>query len=248
MAMVLKSNVSGTTIANPDGWTPPFSMEGLLYAGIYGRGDLAKNYAPGGADAVVYGSPVVTDHFATLSSSNYLDTGVPTSKTATLIAVVRKTITANRQFVISSYKQSNYGKSLLIDPPNAKLITYSHYKGVDGTGAPVSTPFASAFVLNNADGRPTFIASRDTGKKLILSEMTDNRTTGNTATENVESYVDSTLKYKIGYGNAPDIGAPVPVAAAMIYDRPLSDTELQAVYQYFVGYFERRGISIGITV
>lgn len=59
MVMVIKSNVPSNIIANPDGWNPPFNTDGLLYAGIYGRGNLSKNFAAGGADAVVSGSPVV---------------------------------------------------------------------------------------------------------------------------------------------------------------------------------------------
>lgn len=42
MVMVIKSNVPSNIIANPDGWNPPFNTDGLLYAGIYGRGNLSK--------------------------------------------------------------------------------------------------------------------------------------------------------------------------------------------------------------
>lgn len=44
MVMVIKSNVPSNTIANPDGWNPPFNTDGMLYVGIYGRG-IAKNFA-----------------------------------------------------------------------------------------------------------------------------------------------------------------------------------------------------------
>ncbi len=52
MVMVIKSNVPSNIIANPDGWNPPFNTDGLLYAGIYGRGNLSKNFAAGGAGRV----------------------------------------------------------------------------------------------------------------------------------------------------------------------------------------------------
>lgn len=97
--MVIKSNVPSNIIANPDGWNPPFNTDGLLYAGIYGRGNLSKNFAAGGADAVVSGSPVVSNHFATFDLNNFIDTGVPTAKETTLIAVVKKVNPTLRQFL-----------------------------------------------------------------------------------------------------------------------------------------------------
>ncbi|WP_270745615.1 hypothetical protein, partial [Klebsiella pneumoniae] len=75
MVMVIKSNVPSNIIANPDGWNPPFSTEGLLYAGIYGRGSLTKNFAKNGIDAVINGAPVVNNHFAEFNANDFLDTG-----------------------------------------------------------------------------------------------------------------------------------------------------------------------------
>ncbi|MDV3039982.1 hypothetical protein M1V76_10130 [Klebsiella pneumoniae] len=103
MVMVIKSNVPSNIIANPDGWNPPFSTEGLLYAGIYGRGSLTKNFAKNGIDAVINGAPVVNNHFAEFNANDFLDTGVVNTKEATLIVVAKRTINARRQFLVSSY-------------------------------------------------------------------------------------------------------------------------------------------------
>lgn len=244
MVMVIKSNVPSNIIANPDGWNPPFSMNGLVYAGIYGRGSVSKNYAPGGIDAVVFGAPVVSDHFALLSEFDYLDTNIPTSKAATLIAVVKKTASADRQFIISSYAGSNYGKSLLIDPPNARLTGYSHYKGNNSAGAPVNTAIGSWYPMSDADGRPALVFHRDTGQQLSLGDMTGNKVVNTQTPGDATAYVDPTLKFKIGHSNSNYKSSPTSIAAAMIYDRALSDAELEGVYQYFKAYFSRRGISI----
>ncbi|WNV95045.1 hypothetical protein RRJ51_16880 [Klebsiella pneumoniae] len=242
MVMVIKSNVPSNIIANPDGWNPPFNTDGLLYAGIYGRGNLSKNFAAGGADAVVSGSPVVSNHFATFDLNNFIDTGVPTTKETTLIAVVKKVNPTLRQFFISSYNGTgDAGRSLVIDKGTARLTFYSHYKNTETNANTVLNCYAT---LNVTAGEPAFIYGRDTGKKINVASMTDKLSGENIPKAAFETIVNPELKYRIGRGISSEVPGASDIGAALIFDRALSDAEIKSIYDYFQAYYARRGISI----
>ncbi|WP_142375680.1 hypothetical protein [Klebsiella quasipneumoniae] len=244
MVMTIKSNIPGDVIANPDGWNPGFTMDGLLYAGLFGR-SLTKNFAPGGGDVAVVGSPVVTGHFADFTGSNYIDTGISTTKNATLITVAKRKSGAARQYLISCFQGGeNIGRSLVIEDGTASLAIYSHYKGVNAGGKTVSTAFISTLALTGLDGTPAFLSARDTGKTLYTNDKTSNLVSSATASGTVESFADAALHYRIGKSLQTAASDPCSIGAALIYNRSLSDEELNAVYAYFQGYFSRRAISI----
>ncbi|HDT0785494.1 TPA: hypothetical protein QIC19_002023 [Klebsiella aerogenes] len=245
MVMVIKSNVPSNTIANPDGWNPPFNTDGMLYVGIYGRG-IAKNFAKNGVDAVVSGSPVVNNHFAKFTANNFLDTGVENTKHATLITIAKRKVEAHRQFLISSYKGDKaFGRSMLFGSGAGALTMYSHYTGTNASGEESNVSFSTYFVPSLLDGSPAFIYARDTGKTLSLGDVTGNKNNSNTPPGTMESFVTPGLTYMIGRShNNAEVPADNEIAAAMIFDRALSDAEITAIYAYFQGYFARRGISI----
>ena len=250
MVMTIKSNIHGDVIANPDGWNPGFAMNGLLYAGLFGR-SLTKNFAPGGVDVAVVGSPIVTGHFVDFTGSNYISTGISTTKSATLIAVAKRKAGTGRQHLISCYRGDDIGRSLVIEnslvteSPQLALATYSHYKGVDANGKTVDTwfslPSPVSLILNNS---PAFLSARDTGKTLYVNDKTGNQFKEITASGTVESFVNAGLRYRIGKDLMPGASGPCSIGAALIYNRSLSDEELNDVYAYFKGYFSRRAISI----
>ncbi|CAJ1307274.1 hypothetical protein JRT83AECX_JRT83AEC_04880 [Escherichia coli] len=242
MVMTIKSNIPGDVIANPDGWNPGFTTDGLSYAGLFGR-SLTKNFAPGGGDAAVVGSPVVTGHFADFTGSNYIDTGISTTKNATLITVAKRKSGAGRQFLFSCFQGGeNIGRSLSLE--GGSLVTYSHYKGVDAGGTTFNTWFTSQLALTALDDSPAFLSARDTGKTLYINDKTSNRSSRHTASGTVESFVNAELHYRIGKNLQTAASGPCSIGAALIYNRSLSDEELNAVYAYFQGYFSRRAISI----
>lgn len=244
MVMTIKSNVPGDVIANPDGWNPPFATDGLLYAGLYGR-SLTKNFAPGGGDAIVSGSPVVSNHFADFSGANYIDTGISTTKDATIIIVAKRKSGAARQYLVSCFQGGeNIGRSLVIEGATTALSTYSHYKGVNAGGATVSTAFISTLALSALDNSAAFLSARDTGKTLYTNDKTSSLSNSVTASGTVESFADAALHYRVGKSLQKAASDPCSIGAALIYNRSLSDTELSDVYAYFQGYFARRGISI----
>ncbi|HBY0080936.1 TPA: hypothetical protein MIM91_23185 [Klebsiella pneumoniae] len=242
MVMTIKSNIPGDVIANPDGWNPGFTMDGLSYAGLFGR-SLTKNFAPGGGYAAVVGSPVVTGHFADFTGSNYIDTGISTTKNATLITVAKRKSGAGRQFLISCFQSGEkIGRSLVLE--GGSLSTYSHYKGVDAGGKTFNTWFIKALALNALDNSPAFLSVRDTGKTLYTNDKTSNLVSSATASGTVESFADAALHYRIGKSLQSGASDPCSIGAALIYNRSLSDEELNDVYAYFKGYFSRRAISI----
>ena len=245
MVMVIKSNVPSNTIANPDGWNPPFNTDGMLYAGIYGRG-LAKNFAKNGVDAVVSGSPVIDNHFAKFTANDFIDTVVANTKEATLIVIAKRKVETRRQFLISSYLgDKNFGRSLLIGSGAGALTVYSHYAGVNGSGEQTNLSYTAYFVPDHLDGTPAFLCGKDTGKTLIVSDVTGSKSDSRTASGTLESFVNPALTYMIGRShNNAEIPGDNEIAAALIFDRALSDAEIAAIYAYFQGYFARRGISI----
>ncbi|MGV5027560.1 Uncharacterised protein [Klebsiella pneumoniae] len=247
MVMVIKSNVPSNIIANPDGWNPPFSTEGLLYAGIYGRGSLTKNFAKNGIDAVINGAPVVNNHFAEFNANDFLDTGIVNTKEATLIVVAKRNINARRQFLVSSYTgDAKFGRSILIGYGDVQALTvYSHYQGQDANGADKSIPFSKAVKLGVQAGSPGFMYGKDTGKTISVKDITSNKSGSVTAAGTMESIVTAGLTYRIGrsHNNAEAQGDNA-IAAALIFDRALSDAEIKSIYDYFQAYYARRGISI----
>ncbi|HEN5337363.1 hypothetical protein [Klebsiella pneumoniae] len=245
MVMVIKSNVPSNTIANPDGWNPPFNTDGMLYVGIYGRG-IAKNFAKNGVDVVVSGSPVVNNHFAKFTANDFIDTGIENTKQATLITITKRKVEAHRQFLISSYNGGKaFGRSVLFGSGAGALTMYSHYTGQNASGEESNISFSTYFVPSLLDGSPAFIYARDTGKTLSLGDVTGNKNNSNTAPGTMESFVTPGLTYMIGRSHDKgEVPADNEIAAAMIFDRALSDAEITAIYAYFQGYFARRGISI----
>lgn len=241
MVMTIKSSVPQNIIQNPDGWNPPFTTAGLLYAGLYGRGNLAKNFAPGGAGAVVTGAPVVSNHFATFDINNFIDTGVHVTKETTLVAIFKRVNPTKRQYFISTYRGStDAGRSLVIDNGNPNMAIYSHYKDAADT----STVLFASSKMDITDGSPAFVYGRDTGKTLTIKDVTSQKGSNVTATGTSESFVNPALSYLIGRGIGNEVPQASSIAAALIFDRALSDGEIAAVYAYFQGYFARRGIVI----
>lgn len=248
MVMVLKSNVSGTSIVRPDGWNPPFTVNGLKYANIFGRGNLTANLAPGGAPAIAHGNPTQKGEAVEFSTSNYIDTGVPTSEKATLIAIATNTgpRPGARCFLISSYVGSaDTGKSLLTQQAAVPcaLYLYSHYKGTDASGNPFSGALNVSFGTRSTDSSPMFFHGRDMGNGLKAGDMTNDQEKSFIPAFPVTSFANPARTYLIGQsyteGSAPHLNY-----ASLIYDRALSDEELMEVYMYFKGYYGRRGMSI----
>ncbi|EIJ6701629.1 hypothetical protein LJL11_003057 [Serratia marcescens] len=247
MVMVLKSNVSGTSIVRPDGWNPPFTVNGLKYANIFGRGNLTANLAPGGAPAIAHGNPTQKGEAFEFSTNDYLDTRVPTSEKATLIAIANNTDTRppQRCFLISSYVgSSDTGKSLLTQLATpAALYLYSHYKGTDAAGNPFSGALNVSFGTRSTDSSPMFFHGRDMGNGLKAGDMTNNQEKSLMPTFPVTSFANPARTYRIGTsyteGSAPHLNY-----ASLIYDRALSDEELMEIYVYFQGYYGRRAIPV----
>jgi hypothetical protein len=246
MVMVIKSNVAGASISKPDGWNPPFSTEGLKYANIFGRGNLTANLAPGGVPAVPHGNPTQQGEAVEFSTSNYIDTRIPTSEKATLISIADISHTlGGRNFLISSFKGSkDAGKSLLIEGATpAKIAVYAHYKGTDAEGKPFDGPYSVWAGEKNSSNPVAFLAGQDFGDHLKVADLTNSVSQGYAPGSDLHAYANPSLTYLIGQswteGSTKHLNY-----ASLIYDRVLSDDEIAQIYHYFQGYYSRRGITI----
>ncbi|MGJ5822126.1 hypothetical protein ACSBQS_05740 [Serratia sp. H402Y] len=246
MVMVIKSNVPGATIANPDGWNPPFSTQGLRYANIFGRGNLSANLAPGGVAAVVHGNPSKVGEAFEFSTNNYIDTRVPTSETATLISIADISHKlGGRNFLITSFNGGNdAGKSLLIEGGSpAKIAVYAHYKGTDSNGNKFDGAYTSWFSEKDNSKLTAFLVARDFGNKLKVQDLTNSMQQEVNSSGDIRSFANPALTYLIGQSRKEGSTKHLNYAS-LIYDRTLDDAELRSIFEYFIGYYIRRGINI----
>lgn len=85
----------------------------------------------------------------------------------------------------------------------------------------------------------------DDGKILAIGDKTENRLfTAPPATGTVESVENTAITYRIGRAISPEVPTSSSIAAALIFDRALPATEIQAIYTYFREYFARRSVII----
>lgn len=244
MVMIIKSNVTGSAILQPDGWDPSFNTEGLIYANIFGRGNMAANYAPGGGVANVGGSPMIEGEFAVLSPVNYIDTGLKTGSSQTLIAIAKDNPTTenseNRRFLISSQGPSGFaGKSLLLNINSSVLYMYSDYfYMVDGIEK--NNYFSQALARENTSD-VSFVFGRDYGNAIDVGDISV------VQKKVIDGYPNTTKDYTYHVGtngiDASNEGV-IYIAAALIFNRAISDEEIKQVYSYFKDYYSRRGITI----
>ncbi|MDV3043592.1 hypothetical protein NG729_24075, partial [Klebsiella pneumoniae] len=139
-----------------------------------------------------------------------------------------------------------FGRSILIGNGDAQALTvYSHYQGQDASGADKSIAFSTAVQLGVQAGSPGFMYAKDTGKTISVKDITSNKSSSVTAAGTMESLVTAGLTYRIGRShNNAEVQGDNAIAAALIFDRALSDAEIKSIYDYFQAYYARRGISI----
>ncbi|GGJ14327.1 LamG domain-containing protein [Neoroseomonas lacus] len=241
MATIIR--VSGADFAaNPVGFMPPVSD--ALQSWHYLGGSLAqsaRNLAPGGADALVSGAPVVNAAFLTCDLSGYLQTSVPDNGDCTLLAAVKMpadfSFGSASAWCISGYGGGLTGPALFYGAsgasPGARMGAIGAY-----SVAGVST-FKQALSPGVADGTTWrfFTATHKGGVGLTVSNIT-NGTSGTTAqTEAV--YPNPSRTFRIGAGYL-GTAVPLDLSFAAIYSRALSGEEQTSVYDAVKAYMARR--------
>lgn len=216
-------------------YVPPI-LSGLL--GWYFLGDdLAasqKNWAPGGGDLTVTGSPVYGAGYATLSGTNYFDTGYVDPAEFTLLAVAKGTNTTSAY--VSSFLNSS-SEYAMINAGATNLFRAGGYFGAAGN-------FQRTSVNTYSDlNRFEFIAGTGENAPQQLSfywprvaEVTAGSAPANARTSGVRNIL-------LGRAHGTFLVAS-DMAFAGVYSRALSEAEISSIYSHLQTVMGARGISI----
>lgn len=234
MSLVFYSDNAFSQISDADGYEPPFDTTGLMRAEIFALTGIGGNLMPDQADSVVVGSPSMVEGTPFASFSNNasvanLDLGMPDSDAQTWILVWNKAGSSLQRLIMSSYG-SPVGASLMIDE-TAKLKYGSGYKTI-------STGVNSTKLATLSDPIPegaSFLSLVINGKTTTAKNHTNGDINTFTLTSDQQFTPGSSIHVGKGaaslWGNA---AATNQIAAYMVFNRVLSDSEIQTIRQYLL--------------
>lgn len=235
MSLVFYSDNAFSQISEADGYEPPFDTTGLMRAEIFALTGIGGNLVPDQPDSVVIGSPSMVPDTPYASFSNNasvanLDLGMPDSDAQTWLLVWNPAGSSLQRLIMSSYIGSAGGSSLLFDE-FGKLTAAISYKTIS-TGA-TSVKYG---VLSQAlPAGVSFLSLVMNGKTFTAK----NRTYNNAATVTLTSdqQFSPGVSIHVGKGGVPLWGqasATNEIAAYMVFNRVLSDSEIETIRQYLL--------------
>ena len=260
MGMLLTSNSTTNALVSPDGFNPPFSLEGCEYIGLYDK-DPTINFAPGKASAQVIGNPTRDGvGLKTKSSVDYIDTMVvPGQGDLTIIAVVDKASatpkvgdTGGRVWLVSSYSGlagSDVGTSLSMGglDANGKPININHYRSISTTGVPNREVIQSPGSIQGSPDFGIYVGKSWKEGTAVRSQVINLRNEGsasNTVDNKMLAQTTATMKVGSAVSTTPDpLGPTVTVYCVMIFKRNVPTEELRTMRSWVYDYYRRRGIS-----
>ena len=241
--------------SNIIGFIPPIlsGLVGWWWPGV-DQATSIKNWAPGGVDASVGGSPTYTTTYANLKSmTNYLQTSVPDTASLTAIVVSKCPDTmadnAHRPILIGcqSVDAGNAGATIgfqvyvasTTGVPQANITMGAGYNTgsvVQQVGPTLTPPDFSVFkmivgVVNSA-GATRVLKNPSNGTSASLAS------TGTRVPHSVN-------RLRIGSSHAAGITGLNDCCHAAIYNRALSDPEITTHYTFVKGWLQaKRSITI----
>lgn len=236
-----------------------FPLDNLRLASFFGGSlsESVKNYADGGTDLLVVGTPTYSAYSATVKNvTDYFVTSIPESDDMTLVSV-RATAQAVNGYDISNsstitrtggiypvginLRSAQYGA----DPTHQfyPQSSVGYWSGVSGSAA--STQSASALITEPATD--TWLAhSTRVNSAGTITHNSLTLGTVQTATIPAGKQRDNGGVLRIGSSGLGDSTRSdyLPLGMAMIWDKCLSDQELVQVYDWIKSYYARRDASI----
>lgn len=222
----------GSGYLNLYGLTVPVTTN-LKGAFLFADGDLSgRNYAAGGPEATVFGSPVLTDNGLTMDGTNYVDTGIVQTTDMTLIVVARLGHGAARAGIIGNYNST--GIAIFdLSASNASIAGNVQRNG--------TTSQANTDTTANQYQLIAFRAGVSSNSRIQNVTMaTDISNTANTSP--VINLNSDTIK--IGRLPGTSFVGPVDIAAALIYDSVLSDVDANKDFTWARDYMTARGVTV----
>jgi len=234
---------------------------GLEYLNFFGGNaeSLGRNLAPDKERGIVIGAPTVKDSSVVFTQmQHYIQTRVKDSAAKTIMAIGRSPDPTGQVMLVSNYRSNRPGAATLTNgvtlsfaaSTSAGLINEgfiaSHWDG--------STPASSTFVSANILARPagginTLVARKNNNGGSAAATKTirtDNKTANlfkETTFANAVFDLGSELRIGSGY-LALNAVAVQEMFFVAIWDRFLSDAEVQAMYAQVSAYYLKRGINV----
>lgn len=234
MSLVFYSDNAFSQISDPDEYVPPFDTTGLMRAEIFALTGIGSNLMPGQPDSVVIGSPSMVPgtpyaSFANNAGIANLDLGMPESDQQTWLLVWNPAGSSLQRLIMSSYGSSG-GSSLLFDE-FGKLAAAISYKTIS-TGA---TAVKYGVLSQALPAGVSFLSLVMNGKTFT----TKNHTYNNAATVTLTSdqQLNPGVSIHVGKGATSLWGqaaATNQIAAYMVFNRVLSDSEIETIRQYLL--------------
>lgn len=248
MGMLLNQNISLANIAT--GVILPVS-DGLQYFNLFNDGSqLGRNFASGKPAATVVGSPAVnTENITVTNLGNYINTNVAQGQEMTIITIGKPTA-ASGNFV----HWSNYGSA--ITNGGSGLTSTDFARASVSTGNPSISlsysddSFATRKTLTYgvSSGADTvklraiasvFSQSRMTSR---IRDLTNAKVASNAIPAGGVLSVAGTILLGSHYTNVE--GSTGNLYAGMIFNRALSDSEIDTLYTSLKSYYSGKGISV----
>lgn len=256
MTLNIGNNTQAGSIANPDYWSPSFSLDGCVYAGLYHLDDLSKNLAGDNSPSTVIGEVVRDGLFPRFNSGNFkLVTGVTVGNGPVSIVCLYNKSTATpasgsapgRGYLVTSYGGGNNGVSLTVEgaanTPNPSNIAAYRAAADNPTAAIFSSGASSAsadgWALSGMDS--SFDVDGTTARVNVRNYLTSG-SAGGTGT-NKPGWAVQTAPIAVGGRPlAADGSSLITIAAVLVYERVLSATDRTDILNYFRQYLANRGI------
>jgi hypothetical protein len=257
--MGLSIVVKGADFSNGAvGYIPPVP-NGLQYLNIFGGEGInqGRNLALGKSGAEVVGAPVVGQNSATfVPLTSYIQTSVADSDSITMMVVARSPVPRANTMIVSNYGSNRkaasgttFATSLMMRPqsaPNAEQ-TYEEMGASEWDGANSSSSnFRAASMLRPIGGIQALVGRRE-GVATSKWRRVDNKTakTSAVSTPIAGTVFDLGQPYRVGCGYTQYGSLVGPeVFFAAIWDRALTDAEVETMYQAVKAYYAGRGIVI----
>lgn len=217
---------------------------------------LGKNLTPGGSAVSVMGVPPVTNKAAVLSTANNIQTSITQTPSMTLIAVGNPVADGSEMgMFISSYRSlrasglagTSFGVSLFVGGNDVAAGTFiprfnvSSYSGVAG-----ATSILNQAILPATDiTKPAFMVGTFsiTDKVVRLRNMS----TGESAQATAFTTEPDVGVAPFTIGASPDASytnLPRNMSFAAIYNRKLTDAEIELIYARVKPYLAARGVVV----
>lgn len=229
--------------ANSIGFAPPVSdgLVGWFHIGGTSAASI-RNRAENGADAVVAGSPVFSTGYGTFDGpTNRLDTTILDTTAITYLAVAKSSqnfaVSTQRPMIVGAYGAIGaqfWGSCLIVTgtPSAAPAATIAVHGGRDD-GASGSLIYSASLTVADFSAW-TFLAGSTKAEAAVGGRKIYDKTNGTsaTATPATARVAHPSRTVQLGAASSGLIDGTADVAWAAIYNRELSEAEIDKIYAF----------------